>query len=80
MKPDISTALTAIDTALGDRDCQHCAQPVGASPSADFCSEDCQRTWHDQHTATSPSALTDTEPARQLDWLGQPPPGTIVRT
>ncbi|MGH3829218.1 MAG: DUF3631 domain-containing protein [Pseudonocardiaceae bacterium] len=77
MRPKISTALTAIDTALGDRDCQHCARPVGESPSPDFCSEDCQRTWHEQHTTTPPTG--DTEPARPLEWLRQPAPEVTVR-
>ncbi|MGH3852170.1 MAG: DUF3631 domain-containing protein [Pseudonocardiaceae bacterium] len=77
MRSDITTALTAIDTALGDRDCQHCARPVGESPSPDFCSEDCQRTWHHQHTTTPPTG--DTEPARPLEWLRQPVPEVTVR-
>jgi hypothetical protein len=32
-----------IDAALG---CQQCRNPLGRSPSADFCTEECQRTWH----------------------------------
>ncbi|MBV9160069.1 MAG: DUF3631 domain-containing protein [Pseudonocardiales bacterium] len=83
MRPNIGTALTAIDAVIGGRECQHCAQPIGASPSADFCSEDCQRTWHEQQATTPTTApagsLADTEPARPLSWLGQPPPGAVVR-
>jgi Protein of unknown function (DUF3631) len=87
MRPDISTALTAIDAALGGPECQHCGQPMDTSPSADFCSEGCQQTWHNQHAGTPPTApattpdesLTETTPARPLGWLGHPPPGTVVR-
>ncbi|MGH3754148.1 MAG: DUF3631 domain-containing protein [Pseudonocardiaceae bacterium] len=78
MRPDIGTALTTIDAAIGGRECQHCGQPVGVSPSPDFCSEGCQQTWHEQHAAT-PGAVPGSTPARPLDWLGQPQPGTIVR-
>ena len=79
MKPDIGTALTAINAALGDRDCRQCGHPLGASPSPDFCSEDCQHTWHEQHTGTPLAALAETAPARPLDWLGQPSPGPVAR-
>jgi hypothetical protein len=83
MRPDISTALTAIDAVIGGRECQHCRQSVGASPSADFCSEGCQRTWHAEQTGPPPTvpaeSLAETEPARRLGWLGQPPPGALVR-
>jgi hypothetical protein len=34
--------ISAIDTTTG---CQQCGKPLGASPSADYCSEWCQRTW-----------------------------------
>lgn len=34
--------ISAIDAATG---CQHCGNPLGSSPSSDFCSEFCQRTW-----------------------------------
>ncbi|MGH3854101.1 MAG: DUF3631 domain-containing protein [Pseudonocardiaceae bacterium] len=80
MTLDISTALTAIDAAIGGRECQHCARPVSASPSPDFCSEDCQRTWHEQHTgAPLAASVADTEPPRPLGWLGQKPPSATVR-
>ncbi|MGB6161551.1 MAG: DUF3631 domain-containing protein [Pseudonocardiaceae bacterium] len=78
MRPDIGTALTAINTALDDRNCRQCGRPIGASPSPDFCSEDCQHTWHGQHAGT-PLTAPGTTPARPLGWLGQPPPGAIVR-
>lgn len=35
--------IAAIDEATG---CQECGKPLGRSPSDDFCSEICQRTWH----------------------------------
>ncbi|MGH3804327.1 MAG: DUF3631 domain-containing protein, partial [Pseudonocardiaceae bacterium] len=76
MRPDIGTALTAIDAALGGRDCRQCRKPVDASPSPDFCSEHCQQTWYEQHTAapstTSGIALAESTPARPLGWLGPP--------
>jgi hypothetical protein len=65
--------MTAIDTVIGDRECQHCGHPVGPSPSADFCSEDCQQTWHEQHAgapATAPDeSIPETTPVRSLGWL-----------
>lgn len=87
MRPDIETALTEIDATIGAPECQHCRQPMGTSPSAEFCSEDCQHTWHEQHAATPPSAsgtapdesLPETTPVRPLGWLGQPPPRAVVR-
>jgi Protein of unknown function (DUF3631) len=83
----IGTALTAINAAIGDHGCQQCSQPVNASPSADFCSEGCQQTWHEQHTETPPTAprtppdesIPGSTLTRPLGWLGQPPPGVIVR-
>ena len=56
MTTDIGTALTAIDAAIGDPDAADAAQPVTGSPSADFCSEDCQQTWHEQQTGASGTA------------------------
>ncbi|MGH3701520.1 MAG: DUF3631 domain-containing protein, partial [Pseudonocardiaceae bacterium] len=83
MKPGIGTALTAIEAAPGDHDCRQCSHPVGSSPSLDFCSEDCQQTWHEQHAVTPPAApaksLAGTEPARPLAWLGHSSPGVTVR-
>jgi hypothetical protein len=78
MRPDIDTALTEIDAALGGPECQHCGQPRGTSPSADFCSEGCQQVWHEQHAGTPPAAPTTT-PAQPLDWLGQPTPVALTR-
>lgn len=37
--------ISAIDAATG---CQHCGNPLGSSPSSDFCSEFCQATWHEK--------------------------------
>jgi Protein of unknown function (DUF3631) len=87
VRSTIGTALTAIDAAIGDRSCQLCSQPINASPSADFCSEDCQQTWHEHHAETAPTApgtppdesISGSTPVRPLGWLGQPPPGVIVR-
>jgi hypothetical protein len=81
MKPDTGTA---IDAAIGDHKCQQCSQPVGGSPSTDFCSEDCQQTWHEQHAGIPPTApdesIPETTPARPLGWLSRPLPGVVVRT
>jgi hypothetical protein len=87
MKPDIGTALTAIDSAIGDRGCQHCGQLTSTSPSKDFCSEDCQQTWQEGRTGTIPEASRSTPDdslpegisARPLAWLGQAPTGAVVR-
>jgi hypothetical protein len=87
MSPDIGTALKTIDAAIGHRDCQHCRQPLDASPSPDFCSEDCQHAWQDSHAGAPPPTLAtaadqsipETTPARTLGWLGQPQPGALVR-
>jgi hypothetical protein len=82
MTTQADTALTAIDAAIGDPGCRRCSQPVTGSPSADFCSEDCQQTWHQQHTGASETApdrsISGTAPAPPLGWLGQPP-GAVVR-
>ena len=82
MTTDIGTALTAIDAAIGDRECRRCAQPVTGSPSADFCSEDCQQTWHEQQTGANGTVpdrpIPPTVPTPPLGWLSQPP-GTVVR-
>ncbi|MGH3782966.1 MAG: DUF3631 domain-containing protein [Pseudonocardiaceae bacterium] len=87
MRPDIGTALIAIDTAIGDRACRRCGHPVDESPSPDFCSEDCQQTWHEQQTGPTPPAsgtardasapATTTVPP--LGWLGQPSPAVTIR-
>jgi hypothetical protein len=82
MTTQADTAVTAIDAAIGDPSCRRCGQPVTGSPSADFCSEDCQQTWHEQHTGASENApdrsISPTAPAPPLSWLGQSP-GAVVR-
>jgi Protein of unknown function (DUF3631) len=85
MTPTLTTTLSAIDDALAETACQHCGGPRGASVSEDFCGEDCQHAWHTSpfppaSATTSDDSLPETTPARPLDWLGPPPPGTIVRT
>ncbi|MGH3550838.1 MAG: DUF3631 domain-containing protein [Pseudonocardiaceae bacterium] len=87
MTPDIGTTLTAIDTAIGDRECRRCGHPVSESPSPDFCSEDCQQTWHEQQTgpsSTAPGTATgdhspETTSTRPLGWLGRPPGAEAIR-
>jgi hypothetical protein len=77
MTTEVDTAVNAIDAAIGDPGCRRCAQPVTRSPSADFCSEDCQQTWHQQQTGASGTtpdrSIPPTAPAPPLAWLGQPP-------
>jgi endogenous inhibitor of DNA gyrase (YacG/DUF329 family) len=87
MRTDIGTALTAIDAAIGDRECQHCGQPVTTSPSQDFCSEGCQQTWQEGRTGAPPPASGSTSDdslpknalAGPLGWLGHAPAGAGVR-
>lgn len=35
--------IASIDRAIG---CQRCGNPLGSSPSDDFCGERCQHAWH----------------------------------
>ncbi len=83
----VSSAISAINQVIG---CQQCGRPLDeASPSGDFCCEDCQDTWHLARPGTVPSAgggsaapdeaLPETTPVRPLGWLGLPPPGVVVR-
>ncbi len=82
MTTEVDTTVSTIDAAIGDPGCRRCSQPVTGSPSPDFCSEDCQQTWHEQHTGTSATApdrsISGTQPTPPLGWLGQPP-GAVVR-
>jgi hypothetical protein len=84
MTPDIATALTAIDAAIGEGGCRRCGQSASGSPSPDFCSEDCQQGWHEQQAdgTCSVSTRDDSPPqstaAQPLGWLGRPP-GAVVR-
>ncbi|MGH3916358.1 MAG: DUF3631 domain-containing protein [Pseudonocardiaceae bacterium] len=87
---DLDTTVNAIDHTLAedsDPPCQECGHPRYASPSPDFCSEDCQQLWYGHRTLTTPTgavvtpdeSLPETAPARSLSWLGTPPPGTSTR-
>jgi Protein of unknown function (DUF3631) len=80
MRPDTSTALSAIEAALSEEACQHCGRPRGSSVSGDFCSEDCQHAWHENHThpPDTPGG-TGNAPDQSLSWLGPPPPETPPR-
>jgi Protein of unknown function (DUF3631) len=82
MTTEVDTAVSAIDAAISNSGCRWCAQPVTGSPSADFCSEDCQQIWHGQQAGASGTAsdqsTSGTAPAPRLGWLGQPP-GAVVR-
>ncbi len=80
------SAISAIDQVIG---CQQCGTALEGSPSGDFCSEDCQDTWHLTRpgtvqpagggSAAPDAALPETTPVRPLGWLGPPPPGVVVR-
>lgn len=72
MKADIGTALTGINSALNDSPCQQCGRAVGQSPTLDFCSEHCQRAWHEHHAEEAA--------ARPFDWLAQPRRPVTART
>jgi hypothetical protein len=81
MTPTVDTTLTAITTTLSENECppcRQCRQPVGESPSPDFCSEDCQHTWHQHHTSPPPPT-TGSTPVSPLGWLGPASPGAPVR-
>ncbi|OQO91960.1 hypothetical protein B1813_06665 [Saccharomonospora piscinae] len=79
--------MSAIDALTGSTDpavCVQCGRPREESPSADFCSENCQAVWHATRTGTAsvadggatPSAdVPEAAPERPLSWLGPPPPG-----
>lgn len=45
--------ISAIDAATG---CQQCGNPLGSSPSSDFCSEFCQGSWHEKRVGIEPVA------------------------
>ncbi|MGH3914796.1 MAG: DUF3631 domain-containing protein [Pseudonocardiaceae bacterium] len=85
MRTTVATTLAAIEQVIGE--CQQCGHSLDCSPSADFCSEDCQQTWHEHRAETVPvgsgttpdHSLPETTPARPLSWLGTPPPGTVIR-
>ena len=74
MKPDIGTAQTALDAAIGDTYCQRCGQPAGASPSPDFCCEDCQQAWHQAQSDLDGKPLDPRRLARELNRYGARPP------
>ncbi|MDQ3762436.1 MAG: DUF3631 domain-containing protein [Actinomycetota bacterium] len=65
--------------------CRHCRGPLGQSPSADFCSEDCQHTWQATPTTSAPvgtdaeESTAGTTTAHPLGWLGPPPSGGPAR-
>ena len=69
----VPTALTALDAPCNEPCCRHCDQPLGSSPSADFCSEDCQDTW--QTTQTESAPVPSGSASKALHWLGPPPTG-----
>jgi hypothetical protein len=51
--------IDRIDAAVG---CQQCGGPLGASPSDDFCGEDCQSAWRRAQVGAEDGA-GDTRPA-----------------
>jgi Protein of unknown function (DUF3631) len=80
MRPDTSTALSAIEATLSEEACQHCGRPRGSSVSGDFCSEDCQHAWHENHTHPPDTpGETGNAPDQSLSWLGPPLPDTLAR-
>ncbi len=63
--------------------CGLCGRELRASPSNDFCSEDCQEGWHTRRVPPGAHGgelapdedLPEAAPVRPLSWLGPPPPG-----
>ncbi|KAA9164979.1 DUF3631 domain-containing protein [Amycolatopsis acidicola] len=88
---DITEALSAIDAAIADEpatNCRQCGRPRDDSPSADFCSENCQRVWMTRHSAAKQAEdhgiapnreLPEVAPVQPLDWLGPAPAGTFLK-
>jgi hypothetical protein len=52
--PTVDETLARIDSATG---CRQCGNPLGPSPSDDFCGEGCQHAWH--AGMRMPKALTE---------------------
>lgn len=89
--PGINNAVSVIDAVIGDNPaavCRQCGRPRGESPSADFCSENCQAIWHTEHSAVKPTQdhgtgpnpdLPEAAPARPLTWLGPAPAGAYLK-
>ena len=89
--PDFTDALSAIDAAIADEpaaNCLECGRPRGDSPSADFCSENCQGIWTTRQAAakevedrgiTPNRDLPEVAPVRPLTWLGPAPAGAYLK-
>lgn len=83
MSREFDRAVSAIDQALAEPGtCTRCGNPLNASPSDDFCSEQCQAGWLAEQTAPVPvdggQRPDDQRPESAsgvaLTWLGQPAP------
>jgi hypothetical protein len=80
--------VTAIDAALGDdtttpATCRVCGAELVDSPSADFCTEECQHRWLTEHAgsgdmpdegATPDGELPESDPEQPPTWLSPAPP------
>lgn len=63
--------ISAIDAATG---CQQCGNPLGASPSSDFCGEFCQATWHEKRVGVErekPKPSVTIEVSAVVEALGR---------
>src|SRR5262249_21256505 len=87
----MTTNITNLSVVTADPKCGNCDGSLTDSPSAEFCSEDCQHTWQTEHAGTDSDAATDggtgpdaqlveSAPVRPLSWLGPAPAGAFVRT
>ncbi|MFD2418497.1 DUF3631 domain-containing protein [Amycolatopsis pigmentata] len=89
---DITDAVAAIDTAIGDdprHACLQCGRSLAESPSEDFCTENCQTLWHTTKAATETAEdrgsgpnrdLPETAPVVPLTWLGPAPDGAFLKS
>ncbi|ASR34029.1 hypothetical protein BAY61_02405 [Prauserella marina] len=51
----VDTAVSAIDAAIGEPGtCYKCGRSLAESPSADFCSENCQNVWRRENVTVPP--------------------------
>jgi len=86
---EFDDALSAIDFLIADEPapiCMKCSGPRGDSPSADFCSERCERLWRARNASPAedgggrPSeTLPESAPVQPLTWLGPTPEDAFAK-
>lgn len=60
--------ISAIDQATG---CHQCGNPLGSSPSSDFCSEFCQATWQEKRVDRTRTTGTVGPVAISYDYMAE---------